>query len=47
MKSHYLFKEWVRVKNGGVVCTNEAIINVQKNLFKSTITKMGRSILKG
>ena len=47
MKEHYLFHEWKRIKNGGVICTNDAIITVQKNLFKSTLAKMGRNILKG
>ena len=47
MKNHYLFKEWVRIKTGGVLCTNQQIINVQKNLFKTTLAKMGRGILKG
>lgn len=47
MQKHYLFEEWVRLKSGGVICTNQEIINLQKNLFKSFLAKMGRGILKG
>lgn len=47
MTEHYLFHEWVRIKDGGVICTNTALINVQKNMFKEALTKMGRNILKG
>ncbi len=47
MTEHYLFNEWVRTKNGGVICTNDAIVTAQKNLFKQTLSKMGKNILKG
>jgi hypothetical protein len=47
MKDHYLYKDWTRVKAGGVKCFNEKIVNEQKKLFKKIITKMGQSILKG
>ena len=47
MNEHYLFKEWIRIKNGGVVCTNQAIIAEQKRLFKYFLTKMGSNLLKG
>ncbi len=47
MTQHYLFKDWVRGKNGGVICTNQDAINGQKKLFKEAITKLGKNILKG
>ena len=47
MKEHYLYKDWTRVKHGGVACYNEKIIGEQKKLFKKVITKMGSSLLKG
>jgi hypothetical protein len=37
----------VRVKSGGVVCTNQDVVDKQKKLFKEGITKLGRQILKG
>lgn len=47
MTEHYLFKEWKRIKGGGVVCTNEKQVNNQKNLFKTGLSRMGKGILKG
>ena len=47
MADHYLCKEWVRRKEGGVICTNETIINEQKKMFKHVITTFGNNILKG
>ena len=47
MTEHYLFKEWVRRKNGGVICTNENIINEQKKIFKSVLTMMKNNLLSG
>lgn len=47
MKKHYLFGDWVRIKEGGVLCTNEAQIQTQKSLFKSALTKMGKNLLRG
>lgn len=46
MKEHYLWKDWVRRKEGGVICTNEELVNSQKKLFKDTVTSLGSQILK-
>jgi hypothetical protein len=47
MKEHYLFLDWERLPNGGVICHNEVIIGEQKKIFKKMITKMGESLFKG
>lgn len=46
MTEHYLFKDWERKKEGGVVCKNDEIVNNQKKLFKDTISRLGSSFLK-
>lgn len=35
------------MKNGGVLCVNEAIINEQKKIFKSVLTMMKNNLLNG
>jgi hypothetical protein len=47
MTKHYLFDEWVRAKYGGVICTNSEVIGFQKKMFKESLTKLGKQILKG
>ena len=47
LTEHYLFKEWMRCKTGGVACTNVDKITVQKNLFKYGLVKYGKNLLKG
>lgn len=35
------------MKAGGVLCTDEPLIKIQKDLFKMGLAKFGKSILKG
>lgn len=46
MTEHYLFKDWSRRKDGGVLCKNEELVNNQKRLFKDLISRLGSNILK-
>jgi hypothetical protein len=43
---HYLFEDWQVAKNGGVICTNEAMINEQKKVFSHIIKSIGKNIFK-
>jgi len=47
MNKHYLFDSWMRMKAGGVLCTDEVSIKTQKDLFKMGLAKFGKCILKG
>lgn len=35
------------MKNGGVLCVDEAAVTAQKSVFKEMLSKMGKNILKG
>jgi|JI6StandDraft_1071083.scaffolds.fasta_scaffold05571_7 hypothetical protein len=43
---HYLFEDWQVAKSGGVICTNEAMINEQKKVFSHVIKSIGKNIFK-
>lgn len=46
MTEHFLFNEWKVSKNGGVICTNETIIEEQKKVFKLILSRMGSNFFK-
>ena len=45
MKEHYLDREWVRGKNGGLLCINERILSEQKKVLKHVFTTFGKNLL--
>ena len=46
MTEHFLWKNWRRDENGGLVCANEEIATRQKEVAKIVLVKFGKQILK-
>jgi leucyl-tRNA synthetase len=46
LKVHYLFQDWDKAKQGGVICKNEAMINEQKKVFGYVIKSLGKNLFK-
>lgn len=47
MKEHFLWSNWRRAENGGLVCKNQELVDKQKKMFKVAIKKFGETLLMG
>lgn len=39
--------EWIKSKNGGLICTNQKLLSEHKKIFKHILASIGTNILKG
>lgn len=47
MKDHFLWKNWKRSEDGGLVCRDEELVERQKKMARIVLAKFGETILKG
>lgn len=39
--------DWVKAKDGGLICTDEKLLTEHKKIFKHILASIGTNILKG
>lgn len=44
MKEHYLDAEWVRDKEGGLLCINQRLVTEQKKVLKHVFSSLGKNL---